>query len=152
MPDFSHLTPGVLDPRAERAFSTGGCGSLAIALHDALGWPIVAITDAHNVFEGKAGGGSALHWTVQRPDGKLVDVDGLHDPDELVEEYEAEADDGEAAWGISTRADCWEWTVEAQGEHVPVELARAFVDAVLERCRAQEAPRLAAEEGGPEPT
>src|SRR5690554_5632535 len=124
-PDPTKLSPGVLDGYAKRAFKYGACGALAIALHDETGWPIVAITDAHNVYDGKAGGGSALHWTVRHPSGRLLDVNGLHAPEALVEEYEGEADDGEAAAGLSSRAHVCEWYVEAQGEPVPVELAKS---------------------------
>lgn len=131
-PDPKLLTPGVLDGYAKRAFKYGACGALAIALHDETGWPIVAITDAHNVFDGRAGEGSALHWTVRHPSGLLLDVDGLHTPEALVVEYSPEADDGRAAAGLSTRADAWEWYAEAQGEPVPIELAKTFVPAVLE--------------------
>jgi hypothetical protein len=127
------LTPGVIDGSARRIFKYGGCGALAIAIHDATGWPIVAITDSHNVFEdGTAGGGSALHWTVRRPDGKLIDIDGAHSPEDLVEEYNSEADEGQAAAGISTREDAAEWYIEAQGEPIPVSLAARFVQVVLE--------------------
>jgi hypothetical protein len=131
--DPTKLTPGVLDEYAKGTFKYGACGALAIAMHDELGWPIIAITDAHNVFEdGTAGGGSALHWTARAPDGKLVDVDGAHDEADLVEEYMFDADDEEAAAGLSSRADCIEWYVESQGEPVPVSLARSFVAAVLD--------------------
>lgn len=131
-PDPKLLTPGRLDGYAKRAFKYGACGALALALHRRTGWPIVAITDAHNVDEhGRAGGGSALHWTVRRPDGLLIDVDGAHRPADLVAEYKREADDGAAAAGLSTEADCLEWYVEAQGEPVPLSLAESFVDAVL---------------------
>jgi hypothetical protein len=137
-PDPFTLTPGVLDGYALRAFKYGACGALALAIHDATGWPIVAITDHHNVFEdGTAGGGSALHWTVRRPDGMLIDVDGAHTAQELVEEYDGEADDHQAAAGRSTRADVVEWYIESQGEPVPVSLAAKFVDAVLEKARGQ---------------
>lgn len=114
--DPEKLTPGVIDGYAKSAFKYGACGALAIALHDATGWPIVAITDHHNVWDGKAGGGSAMHWTVQRPDGKLIDIDGAHDPEDLVEEYHYDADDEQAAWGLSSCADVVEWCVEVQGE------------------------------------
>lgn len=133
-PDPSLLTPGVLDGYAQRSFKFGACGALAIAIHDVTGWPIMAITDHHNVFEdGRAGGGSALHWVVRRPDGKLVDVDGAHETQDLLREYHGEADDGMAAAGLSSRADAVEWYVEAQGEPVPIELAKTFVAAVVAR-------------------
>lgn len=128
------LTPGVLDGYAMRAFKYGACGALAIALHDATGWPIVAITDHHNVFEdGEAGGGSALHWTVRHPDGRLIDIDGAHNPETLLSQYHDAADNGQAALGRSTRADVVEWYIDCQGEPIPVALAATFVDVVLEQ-------------------
>ena len=130
-----HLTPGIIDGAAKHVFTMGGCDALAIALHDATGWPIVAITDAHNVYGRRAGGGSALHWTVQHPDGKLLDIDGLHDAEDLVERYSWDADEGEAAWGLSTRADAQEWWQEA-GQKIPLNLAATFVDAVLAQAKA----------------
>jgi hypothetical protein len=129
-----NLTPGVLDGSAENAFTQGACGALAIAIHDATGWPIVSITDAHNVYDGDAGGGSALHWAVRHPPtGLILDVYGLHDDQTMIERYEGEADDGEAAIGRSTKADVEEWYVEAQGAPVPIPLAATFVDVVIER-------------------
>lgn len=129
----SDLTPGVLDGAALHAFKLGACGALAIAMHESIGWPIYAVTDAHNVEDGEAGGGSALHWVVKRPDGLFVDIDGVHTEGELVSAYEGDADDGECAVGKSTRADCWEWYGEAQGEPIPISLAETFVDAVVEK-------------------
>jgi len=133
------LTPGVLDGCALHAFKLGACGALAIAMHDELGWPIYAVTDHHNVFEnGRAGGGSALHWVVRRPDGMLIDVDGAHTAESLIEEYRWDADDGEAALGLSTRADAVEWYVECQGEPIPISLAKTFVDAVVAKAAQSE--------------
>lgn len=129
-PLATRLTPGVIDGAAEYVFTTGGCGALAIALHDATGWPIYAITDHHNVHSGKAGGGSAIHWTVQHPSGRLLDIDGLHDASELVERYHGEADDGMAACGRSSRADAEEWWTEA-GRKISLELAATYVQGVL---------------------
>lgn len=126
------LTPGVLNPVAENAFLYGGCAALAIAIHDETGWPIVMVTDSHNVFDGEAGGGSALHWVVRRPDGLYLDVLGSHTEEELLEEYGAEADEGEAALGVSTREDALEWHAEGSGGEISVEVARSFVPAVLE--------------------
>lgn len=133
--DASKLTPGVIDGYARRAFKYGACAALAIAMHDKLGWPIVAITDAHNVHDGKAGWGSALHWAVRRPDGKLIDIDGAHDESDLVDAYHGEADEGEAAAGQSSRDIAVEWYVECQGEPIPVSLASTFVTPLLESMR-----------------
>jgi hypothetical protein len=132
-PDPENLTPGVLDGYALRAFKYGACGALALALHDARGWPLIAVTDAHNVHDGHAGGGSSMHYMVRHPNGKLLDVDGFHDDSDIIEDYEGEADNGEAAIGIAHRMDVREWYVEAQGEPIPVTLAASFVDAVVER-------------------
>lgn len=122
-----------------RAFKYGACGALAIAIHDEFGWPIYAVTDHHNVFEnGRAGGGSALHWVVWKPDGMLIDVDGAHTEESLIEEYRWEADDEEAAIGHSTRADVVEWYVEAQGEPIPISLAKTFVNAVVVKAAASD--------------
>jgi hypothetical protein len=131
-PDPRSLTPGVLDGAAENAFARGACSALAIAMHDALG-------------------GSALHWTVRRPDGLLVDVLGAHEPDRLVADYADEADDAEAAWGLSSRADALEWYAEGAGSAIPLGLARTFVDAVVERAATRPANRVGPEDGDPRP-
>lgn len=131
------LTPGVMDNYAKNAFKYGACGALAIAIHDVTGWPIVAITDHHNVYQGKAGGGSALHWTVQAPNEKLIDIDGAHDQDELLEEYHPEADDEQADCGLSSREDAIEWYVECQGEPIPISLAATFVEPLLQAIHDQ---------------
>jgi hypothetical protein len=130
------LTPGIIDGPAGRVFTSGGCGALAIALHDAMGWPIVAITDAHNVHDGKAGGGSAMHWGVRHPSGLFIDVDGGHDVDEITRAYDGDADDGQAAWGLSTRADAEEWWSEA-GRKVSLATAALFVGPVVDRFHEQ---------------
>lgn len=127
-----HLTPGVIDGYAERAFTQGACGALAIAMHDALGWPIIAITDAHNVHDGRAGGGSAMHWGVRHPNGLFIDVDGAHDLDVITRMFAGDADDGESAWGLSTRADTEEWWNEG-GRKVGLSTAAMFVQPLLDR-------------------
>lgn len=143
-----------VDGHALHVFKFGGCGALAIALHDLTGWPIVAITDAHNVYDGQAGGGSAMHWSVRHPSGKLLDIDGLHDPDELTSEYHYDADDDEAAWGISSRESALEWYEEA-GSEVSMNDARTYAQKLLDglslnesfdpRCRDVSAYILAAD-------
>lgn len=135
------LTPGVLDGSAEHAFSYGACAALALAIHDATGWPLVKITDTSSLeIEGTIGN-SGLHWAVQRPDGKLVDVDGAHTPADLVEMFDGDADDGKAAMVICSRLDALDEYVDAKGEPIPVELAASFVEPVLERMRADDAAR-----------
>lgn len=127
------LTPGVLDGAAEHAFSHGACAALAYALNEATGWPIVGITDSHNVHDKKLGGGSSLHWGVRHPDGKFLDIDGLHDFDSVIERFNGYADDEEAAWGIGTKADIEEWYVESQGAPISFEMAATFVEPLLDK-------------------
>lgn len=140
-PDPSLLTPGVIDGYAISAFTGGACAALAAAIHQETGWPLVMITDAHNVVDHKAGGGSALHWAVQLRDGRLLDVDGPHDTDDLIERYDGEGDDdGAVDWGMTSMAAINEWYVEAQGKPVSIDLARTFVQPLLERHNLDQAP------------
>lgn len=127
----NNLTAGVIDGYAISTFKQGACGALAIAIHDATGWPIYAVTDAHNIYGDEAGGGSALHWVVRHPSGLFLDIEGLSTGEALVEEYEGFADEGEAGIGKSTRADAWEWYVECQGAPIPISLAATFVQPTL---------------------
>lgn len=125
------LTPGVVDNSAKRIFTQGGCGALAIALHDITGWPIVAITDHHNVEDGRAGLGSALHWAVRHPSGLLLDINGYQIGRKLVRGYDDKADDGKAAIGITSREHAEEWWQEA-GEKVSLPLAMSIAHALLD--------------------
>lgn len=127
------LTEGVIDGYAIRTFMHGACGALALALHDVLGWDLIAVTDAHNVHDGAAGGGSSMHYMVRHPGGMLLDIRGLHEDDEILDDYHGYADDGEAALGTSDRADVEEWYIHAQGEPVSVDFARSFVAPLLKR-------------------
>jgi hypothetical protein len=132
MINADNLTPGVLDGYAKRAFTYGACAALALALHDRYGWPLIAVTDAHNIYGDRAGAGSALHYMVRHPSGKLLDVDGFHEDADVIEQYEGEADDGEAGIGITSRQDVCDYYIDAQGEPVPLELAARFIPAVLD--------------------
>jgi hypothetical protein len=131
MLDPKSLTPGELDGAARTAFMHGACAALAIALHDATGWPLAMVTDAWNVEGGVAGGGSALHWIVRHPSGRFVDVGGFHSEADLVDEFEPHADEEGAAIGTASRDDAVEWYVEAQGEPIPLRLAATFVAPLL---------------------
>lgn len=132
--NHAQLTGGVIDAAAEDVFLHGGCAALAIALHDTTGWPLVAITDADNCHDGHIGlGGSAMHWTVRHPSGRLLDILGLHDQNTLVERYHRHADGGQAAAALASRGYCLEEYLDARGEPVPIRLAATFVTPLLER-------------------
>lgn len=156
--DPSSLQPGVLDAHALHAFRHGACEALAIALHDATGWPLVMITDFWNVHGdpdrfgiAQAGvGGSGAHWVVRADDGRLVDVDGAHDPGELARAYDGYVDEpGEdddpgvepgARLAYATREMALEEHIERKGGPVPHELAATYVAAVLERAGYRQPP------------
>jgi hypothetical protein len=129
------LEAGHIDGSAQNVFMTGGCHILAVAIHDETGWPIIGITDKHNVFGDQIGGGSCVHWCVKTPNGKLLDILGAHDPQDVIDNYYGDVDedeDGEpvAGLGIAGRADALEWWSE-QGRKISLEKAKTFVPAVL---------------------
>jgi hypothetical protein len=137
VPAHHSLKPGVLDGTAEAAFLHGACAALALALHQHTGWPLIGVTDSHNLHGDRVGSGSCLHYGVRRPDGAWIDVLGARTDAEIIDEYADEADDGEAGIGVTTESDVRDYYVDAQGEPVPVDLAITFVAAVLARANTQ---------------
>ncbi len=148
------LTPGVLDGAAQRAFSFGACAGLAIAIHDATGWPLVKVADADCVWDAsgaslhgrpaqeracvhEAGmGAGGLHWLALAPGGRLVDVDGAHAPADVLERWDGQAGEdvqGQAALGFAGRDDAVDEYVEAKGEPVALGICASFVAPVLAR-------------------
>ena len=65
---------GVVDDRSALAFTNGHCHSLALALHQATGGPIIAY---------KRYDGSFDHLFVKASDGRLIDIGGARDPSDL---------------------------------------------------------------------
>ncbi len=121
--DPSQLTPGILDGEARRVFKRGACAALAIAIYDKTKWPIIAIVDQN---------GSVVHWTVRRPDNKLIDVDGGHTQEALIAEYTGHCDDGGQAAAIdSTRDEATKRFYNSQDELTLVNLAATYVGPVL---------------------
>lgn len=152
------LDPGILNGSAERAFTYGACGGLAIVLHDRTGWPLVMVTDAESAYapdgqdladagpaqrartSNQAGmGASGMHWLVLHPSGQLADADGLRSPSDVLEQYEGEGSDsceGRVALALASRAHAVEEYVAQKGEPVPLPLAETFADPVLKRAEA----------------
>lgn len=105
---------GKLDPAVFAAFAHGACDAFAVALHDLTGWPLVKVTDPWNVSGpedrwgiGVSGGGSAVHWVVVTPDGRLVDVHGAHFRENFSAQFDAYVDaptDDDVAAGITAGA------------------------------------------------
>lgn len=67
-----------LDMRAVGAGQRGHCHSLALAIHQRTGWPLVGIQDR---------GGQLAHVAICTPEGELLDASGCWDLGDLVEEY-----------------------------------------------------------------
>jgi hypothetical protein len=63
------------DEAALLAFLGGHCHSLALALHERTGWPLVAVDQRSD--------GVCVHVAVRRPDGTIVDIAGAHTPDAI---------------------------------------------------------------------
>lgn len=64
---------GVIDETAQRVFTQGQCHTLALALHEQTGWPLV-VDARHGDFYDWG------HVCVQHPDAGLVDISGLSAP------------------------------------------------------------------------
>jgi hypothetical protein len=86
------LTPGVLDENARKALTTGHCAAFALEIHKKTGWPVVGIFEkgiwdgdspedinvAYNQYDDIA----FIHSMVRTPDGRLLDIEGMHTDDE----------------------------------------------------------------------
>jgi hypothetical protein len=116
------LTPGTITPAAIEAFTRGACAGLAIALHDATGWPIVEVGHCD---------GLPLHFMVRHTSGLLLDVRGLHSDEAVYDEWEFDADDGVVTLARAARADVVDCYRVDCGEPVPMDLVRTFVPAVV---------------------
>lgn len=149
---MSDLIAGVIDGRAERTFLYGACAGLAIAIHKEKDWPLLKVTDAESVYRVGTGedllgadlnqralatndvgmGAGGLHWGVLHPSGRFLDIRGLSDLADVVEEHDGDADAGEAALGVTTLDDAIDEYVIAKGEPVPLDLVRTFVRPLLD--------------------
>lgn len=116
------LTPGTITPAAVEAFTRGACAGLAVAVHDATGWPIIEVGHCD---------GLPLHFMVRHPSGGLVDIRGAHTDEAVCDEWEFDADDGVVTLTRAARdavVNCYR--VDC-GEPVPMDLVRTFVAPVL---------------------
>lgn len=112
------LAPGTITPAAVEAFTRGACAGLAIALHDATGWPIIEVGHCD---------GLPLHFMVRHPSGQLLDIRGLHADEDVRDEWEFDADDSNvtlAKVARETVVTCYQIDC---GEPVPMDLVRTFV-------------------------
>jgi hypothetical protein len=95
------LAPGVSED--DRVLYTHvHCEQLAWALHQATGWPYAAVADEHNEQADTYGW---IHLGVMAPGGQVLDVEGLHDVDDVLDAYGygSQADDGDSWLVVSDR-------------------------------------------------
>lgn len=117
------ITAGVIDREARQVFTRGQCMALAAALSEAnAGTPVVAYTP---------GTSSLAHALVRLPSGALLDIDGVHDPDEVARNYDL------VDYGVDDFAD---QVNKAEGfakwsDPPNLEMARTFVGAVTAQVR-----------------
>ncbi|TFI30152.1 hypothetical protein [Streptomyces sp. 4R-3d] len=123
---MSRTAAEVITEQDVRTYKYGGCGSLALAIHEATGWPIVAAV---------ADDGLELHYAATRPDGRLVDITGAHTEDDMLLEYEFHADGG-AVTLVDVTPDHVRTTSQWYGNPINMGAARRLVPAVLALGRA----------------
>ena len=128
------LAPGVTDDDRDY-YSNHHCEQLAWALHEATGWPYAAVCDGYDESSGRFGW---LHQAVMAPGGKVLDVDGLRDVDDVLDAY--------GGWSTDGGSDPW-LVVENNPEKfagtepptgAEMDRARRVADAVLAHHRTEE--------------
>lgn len=115
---------GRLTEEAEHVFQNGHCHSLALAIHERTGWPLVGVhVDGWEV---------PHHVVVRHPTGYTFDVLGFgveHRWADLHGEEEVELADLDVDY---VRSACPDDSGERTYREPEVEIAALFVDAVLE--------------------
>jgi hypothetical protein len=116
----------------ERLFTERYCEVLAKALHERTGWPIVVVSD------GPDGVVGWLHAAVRRPDGMIVDIEGVHTADGWLERWGEWADAYGADYGDRydpDMVDVHDYPPEPEGQEPPsprvLERAGAAADRFL---------------------
>ena len=86
------MSKSELDPNRWQHFD---CADLALELHRRTGWPLFVVADEQNEY-----GVAWLHAVVQRPDKTVLDSLGVHDPEELLDDWLewASGNDEEGVW------------------------------------------------------
>lgn len=131
------VTVGVRDEDAIRAFKSGQCHAIALALHERTGWPIVSVGDESCCYDedcpddDDSNGVCSCqiqHLAVRRPDRYLVDIEGPKPEDDFMEAQ------GDPEWTIKPvpddrLEDLVRWDDSWRRPNMAV--ARAFVDEAL---------------------
>jgi hypothetical protein len=113
------VTPGKIDANACEVYSFGQCHALALALHQETSYPIVACLSEE---------GNPDHYAVQLPDGRILDIEGAKEAEEVLE-Y------GETLKPYTSKE--LERDVEKYQLNSPnLEVARSFVEPLLESTKS----------------
>lgn len=75
--------PTHLDIEAKRAFTQGWCWLLALEIASATGWPLVVIARNPRFTKRADVINDWRHVFVRMPSGNLLDVNGIHTPDQV---------------------------------------------------------------------
>ena len=148
------VTPGLLDEAAEEAFQYGQCHALAIVLAERLDRPIHALVEyfPYDLWWDEEFGDEsespseewlASHWghaVIQVGPGSYLDVEGISDMDDLVATYGSPRDYGVcyATFEVTPKQLSRFW-MYGYGVKPNLDVARTFVDPVLDRAQHSEA-------------
>ena len=136
------LTPGVIDMEVEYALTNGGCYAFAIAMHNATKWPLIAVMgdrDKPALPDAKSAK-LAIHVGVLHPNGNIVDIEGMHDIEDVHFFYEWNGWIGVEIKPCSL-SEVEQWYVENE-DLVTLELAETYVDPLLSRFGGRQAYQL----------
>jgi hypothetical protein len=91
--DLVEVTFGLIDDAARIAFGWGWCHSLMLAIEEATGWG-----DFWGAYYEDDSDTEPLHVAMRRPDGLLVDIDGVHHLHEYVSMTESNGTEYPIEW------------------------------------------------------
>jgi hypothetical protein len=117
------ITAGVIDREARQVFTRGQCMALAVVLAEAnAGTPVIAY---------RPGTDSLAHTLVRLPSGDLLDIDGVHNAEDVARDYDlADWDRDDFAALVDKAEGFAKWS-----DPPNYEMARTFVGAVTTRAR-----------------
>lgn len=81
------VRPGIVDQEAITYFRYGNCAMLAIEIHRATGWPLVMVTADKT--QPSMNDSPMVHVMVRTPEGRLLDICGLDDDEDVIDEWSA---------------------------------------------------------------
>ncbi|MFK0047908.1 hypothetical protein ACIQU4_28240 [Streptomyces sp. NPDC090741] len=137
------VTPSRLDDAARALFNNGQCHAFATALAGATGWPTAAVIhpECDDTYDNCGMGNQVAddvcicqigHVVAVRPDGALIDIDGVNDPTDIDDSPEHDlVPMTDALWKLIDNAPTW--------RDRDVAVARTFVQPLLDSLAADAA-------------